>query len=721
MALISSIIGRLPRNARSSSRAGLAVLLLAATGTARAAIVFSDTSNLTTPWFNNSNNGADVALTASNAFTVTAAQGSSVLVVSFDEYAQSNSGAEATPTIKWISSAGTQTLQLGATQVSSSSSYMFAQVYYVYNPNVGAGAITLSASGREYSMNAYTLTGVNPGAAPAAYAATSTIVTPTSLTLANSTVANSFAATAEGFRLGTLPWSFTFTSGSGTQSWVHQDPSGQVYFGGGYVNGLSAGTTTITSQPTTINTRNVLAAAVFTPNIGTLTWAGTAGNGNWDIAATKNWRNPSTQGYYIEPNNGVLFDDSAGTAGGITNVVVTQAVAPQSVTFNNTAYPYTLTASGGGAIGGSGAVALTGSGLVAFNLANTYSGGTTVSAGTLAIGNANGSATGSGPVVIAAGATLSGSGFISTSGTSAVTVNGTIKPDAGPGVYNTLSASALNLNSGSTLNLNFNTPSAGQHDLINASGSLSLTSGTVNVNVANLSGTWAVGAYPFVNYATLSGSPTFNLVNTFGTLGSSQMSIDESIPGVISLDVLSSGASKTLSWAGSVNTGGKFLWDIATTLNWISGGSASAYSEGNRVVFSNTASNFVVTVNQQVNPSSVTFGNLSNSYTLAGTGGIASSIVGVVVNGGGSVTFANTNTYTSATTVTNGSTLIVNGSLPSSDVLVTGGFIGGNGKLAASPTSLTLNGASALTAGSDLIVNGATSVSSGTFTIPAGS
>ena len=316
-------------------------------GTAPAAIVFSDTSNLTTPWFNASNNGGDVALTASNAFTVTAAQGSSVLVVPYDEYGQNNSGADATPTIKWVTSAGTQTLQLGVTQVSASGSYVYAQVYYLYNPNVGTGAITLSASGREYSMNAYTLSGVNTGAAPAPYAASSTTATPISLTLANSTIANSFAATAEGFRIGSLPWNFTFTSGSGTQSWVREDPSAQVYFGGGYVNGLSAGTTTITSQPTTINTRNVLAAAVFTPNIGTLTWTGTAGGGNWDIGATKNWQNSGTLGYYIEPNNGVLFNDSAGTLGGTTNVVVAQVVAPQSVTFNNNASAYTLTASGG--------------------------------------------------------------------------------------------------------------------------------------------------------------------------------------------------------------------------------------------------------------------------------------------------------------------------------------------------------------------------------------
>ena len=222
------------------------------------------------------------------------------------------------------------------------------------------------------------------------------------------------------------------------------------------------------------------------------------------------------------------------------------------MTFNNNAYPYTFTASGAGAIGGSGAVTLSGSGLVALNMANTYTGGTTVSAGTLQIGNASGSATGTGPVAIAAGATLTGSGFISTSGANVVSVSGTIAPDPGPGIYNTLTltTSALNLNSGSSLNLNFLTPSPGQHDLINVTGALNLGSGTVNINAANRSGTWSPGAYPFANYLSLAGSPTFNIVNTAGSLGTSSMSIDESVAGVISLNVLSAGTRRrSRGWA----------------------------------------------------------------------------------------------------------------------------------------------------------------------------
>ena len=143
------------------------MLLLAVPGTAQAAIVFSDTSNLATPWFNASNNGGDAAVYGKQRFHGHCRTGQQRPRRALRRIRQNNSGADATPTIKWVTSAGTQTLQLGVTQVSASGSYVYAQVYYLYNPNVGTGAITLSASGREYSMNAYTLSGVNTGAAPA--------------------------------------------------------------------------------------------------------------------------------------------------------------------------------------------------------------------------------------------------------------------------------------------------------------------------------------------------------------------------------------------------------------------------------------------------------------------------------------------------------------------------------------------------------------------------
>jgi autotransporter-associated beta strand protein len=83
--------------------------------------------------------------------------------------------------------------------------------------------------------------------------------------------------------------------------------------------------------------------------------------------------------------------------------------------------------------GGSNGITFAGQGTTILSgTANSYSGGTTVSAGTLRVTNSSGSATGNGPVMVTPGATLSGTGnIIPNTGTPAndtVTVNGTVKP-----------------------------------------------------------------------------------------------------------------------------------------------------------------------------------------------------------------------------------------------------------------------------------------------------
>jgi len=82
--------------------------------------------------------------------------------------------------------------------------------------------------------------------------------------------------------------------------------------------------------------------------------------------------------------------------------------------------------------GGSNGITHSGQGTLVLSGANTYSGGTTVSEGTLRTANTAGSATGSGPVTVASGATLSGTGTIvpdtGTPVNNTVTINGTVKP-----------------------------------------------------------------------------------------------------------------------------------------------------------------------------------------------------------------------------------------------------------------------------------------------------
>ena len=101
-----------------------------------------------------------------------------------------------------------------------------------------------------------------------------------------------------------------------------------------------------------------------------------------------------------------------------------------TVRFENNSETYTFTnASGSTGITGATAVLKTGSGRVVFNSANTYSGATTVNAGTLVVNNTSGSGTGSGTLTLAAGARLEGIGII---GGPAV-ISGTHAPGNSPG------------------------------------------------------------------------------------------------------------------------------------------------------------------------------------------------------------------------------------------------------------------------------------------------
>jgi autotransporter-associated beta strand protein len=95
--------------------------------------------------------------------------------------------------------------------------------------------------------------------------------------------------------------------------------------------------------------------------------------------------------------------------------------------------------------------------------ANTYTGGTTISAGKLYVNNTSGSGTGSGSVTVNNGGTLAGSGTIAPSGGSGVTINAgatlasggvqsSTTASAGMTLKNTeASSSLLTLNGGSTL------------------------------------------------------------------------------------------------------------------------------------------------------------------------------------------------------------------------------------------------------------------------------
>lgn len=146
-------------------------------------------------------------------------------------------------------------------------------------------------------------------------------------------------------------------------------------------------------------------ATALTVDIGSkaLVWTGTGGL-TWDIATTTNWTDttPAASAYY--QGDVVTFDDTAGAANGA--VTVTAAITPSTVTVNNSAaVPYTF--SGAGSVGGNASLVKQGSGPMTVLIGMPYTGGTTISGGSLIFdGNQQGNRQAAGSNVSVAGGAL---------------------------------------------------------------------------------------------------------------------------------------------------------------------------------------------------------------------------------------------------------------------------------------------------------------------------
>jgi autotransporter-associated beta strand protein len=114
----------------------------------------------------------------------------------------------------------------------------------------------------------------------------------------------------------------------------------------------------------------------------TLTWNKTGGTGDghtWDTYVNQNWNSSGSPAFFHAGDN-ITFNDSNG---GDYDVTLNTTVSPGSVTVNNSAGNYVI--SGAGTIGGIGSLAKSGTGTLTLSTPNTYSGGTTVTAGRLLI------------------------------------------------------------------------------------------------------------------------------------------------------------------------------------------------------------------------------------------------------------------------------------------------------------------------------------------------
>ncbi|MEJ2017010.1 MAG: autotransporter-associated beta strand repeat-containing protein, partial [Maritimibacter sp.] len=181
-------------------------------------------------------------------------------------------------------------------------------------------------------------------------------------------------------------------------------------------------------------------------------------------------------------SGGTLIGDSSSLTGDITNNAALE-------------FDQAGTGSFGGVISGSGSLAKSGAGNLILTGANTYTGGTTVSDGTLSV---NGSVTG--PLALTGGV-LGGSGSV---GVVNAASGSTIAPGNSIG---TLSATNVNFAAGSTYTVELNDGGfvAGtNNDLINATGTVTLTGGAVSVapvNGTDTGASYTPGTYTIITAA----------------------------------------------------------------------------------------------------------------------------------------------------------------------------------------------------------------------------
>ena len=223
------------------------------------------------------------------------------------------------------------------------------------------------------------------------------------------------------------------------------------------------------------------------------------------------------------------------------------------------------------AISGTGSLALIGSGIVTLTGANTYTGPTTVAAGTLRLGT--GGSLGATSITVAPGATLNAWSGTNVSGSLTLLTSGTLPAgldltDGQIGSFNL--AGGLTVPSGTTAaQLTLELGSSGNSDEIDQ----------INVNSLSLSGSAVVNISPLAGTTVYTGSYSF-LTSTAGGVGGSNLSLASStISGsggatyTLALntsggtaEVLVISAGSTSSSNGTWNIAGGGSWNLANQL-----------------------------------------------------------------------------------------------------------------------------------------------------------
>jgi fibronectin-binding autotransporter adhesin len=352
------------------------------------------------------------------------------------------------------------------------------------------------------------------------------------------------------------------------------------------------------------------------------------------------------------------------------------------------------------------ALTKTGTGALTLSGTNTYTGATTVSAGTLLV---TGSLASGSAVTVSNTATLSGNG--TAAGTVSVASGATLAPGSATGVsIATLNTGAVTFVSGSTysVDLNGTTPT---FDKLNVTGTATL--GSATLTVASIANAAVNKVYTIVSATSVSG--TFNGLSNGSTFAQQTRTfqITYTSTTVTLTDVTGVGnGTKTWTGAGTDNN-----W--STAANW--GGTAPL--PGDNLVFAgSTRPNPNNDYSAGTSFGSISFSSGSGTFVVGGnaltlTGGATALANNATSN---TMTVNNNLTFsTAAPTISSasGGTLTLGGTVANGGLLVTAaatGTINLSGNLSGAG-GLTKTAAGTLTVSGANSYNGATTVSAGTL------